>query len=204
LTGTPTIGSVLGCDGDQVSYCYVFEDGGKTLQPDLAAAAKAAGALRFADPAYAATLARRGGRRSLWSPPPAPPRAPNQKPRVDKKGCKAAPERCGRLQAIPGSALWLVQTGNDRGDFYSESWNLWSPATGQLLDVAHGKVSRHARADPSGPEYTGLRASTSGALSYQGVVFDGGAVYYAPKPGQRPAESCGWSDGGFRIRGPRE
>jgi hypothetical protein len=203
MRGTPSIGGLLGCEGDQAFSCYVFEDGGQTLQPNLAAAVKAAGALRFADPAFATALSRRGETGSLWSMPPMPPLDPKKKPRVDKKGCTEQVERCGQLRAIPGNPLWLVQTGNSRGDFYHESWNLWSPATGEFLDVKDGNVSHHKQPDPSGPEYGGLRAATNGALSYEGVVFDGATVYYAPKPSGRAGRSCGWSNGGFRIEGPR-
>ncbi len=200
LDGTPAVGGLVGCDGDRGVYCYeAAADGGRALHEDLAAALEEAGTLRFADPDYAATLARRGEQKSLWSPPPAPPLAPPRKPRVDRSGCDEYPAQCGSLKAIPGSLLWLVQTGNSRGDFYHESWSLWSPATGQFLDVAEGKVARHDKASSDGPEYDGLRASTSGVLSYRGVVFDGETVYYAPSVG----ETCGWSDGGWRVGGPR-
>jgi hypothetical protein len=50
-----------------------------------------------------------------------------------------------------------------------------------------------------------LRASSSGALTANGVVFDAQRLYYAPTGGADVAPvSCGWTDGGWRLPGPRD
>jgi hypothetical protein len=203
MTSPPKVGVSLGCDGDRAYYCYgdSFDPAHPKLKEDLAARKKAIEALPILAPAYLADVAARGAAGSLWTPPPMPPKLPKNKPKVDKTACGENPSICGNLTAIPGSPLWRVIVGNDRGDFYSEYHALWDPATGAYVAVRNGQLQRSKEPGESG-EFQDLRVSTGGALSLDGAVFDAQTVHYAPKGEQ--AMTCGWSNGGWRVPGPRE
>ena len=201
MTTPPTASSELGCDGDQADYCY--EDDGKTLRAELVEKQKKLDAAAIVDTSYVGGLVTRAKGRSLWTPPPVPPVAP-KKPKVAKKPCEETPGNCGALTAIPGSALWLVQTANSRGDFYHETRELWDPADGAFVWVANGKVVRSVKPQLGESDYRDLRIAPSGGLmSINGVVFDPSHVVYAP-PADDLALTCGWSSGGWRIKSPTE
>lgn len=206
-SGAPALELEMGCEGDRAVYC--FGDDGATPTDEVARLRQAVGNLRLADPAYAAQLARRGARGSLWTPPPAPPAPPARKPAVDRRQCEDR-STCGALTAIPGSPLWLVQTANSRGDYYHETRELWDPATGEYVRQSGARLARTRAAPPDttgGTDYRGLRVSPAGALSYGGAVFDAARVHYAPPAGSDSdgeALSCGWAGGGWRIAGPTD
>jgi hypothetical protein len=205
MTGVPKLEMEMGCDGDSSFYC--FEEDGKTPNKQVAGMQKAAKALKLADLGYVGSLAARGKTGTLWTPPPMPPAVPKQKPPFDKKQC-ADRSTCGALTAIPGSALWLVQTGNSRGDYYHETRELWDPSTGDLVRRDGARMVRTKKppaASSEDTDYGGLRVSPGGAFTRGGAVFDATKVYYTPKeePGDS-ARSCGWARGGWRIPGPTD
>lgn len=208
LTGTPAIEVRMGCDGDRAVYCF---ENGEQENPTAAVAdlQRRAGNLKLADPAYVASLARRGQQGSLWTPPPMPPPMPKKKPTVDRKQCTEDASRCGQLTAIPASPLWLVHTANSRGDYYHETRELWDPATGEYVRPGGGKLVR-TKKPPAGTggesDYRGMRVSPSGVLSHGGAVFDAAKVYYQPKVTEDDGApvSCGWVGGGWRIAGPTD
>ncbi len=120
----------MGCDGDRAVYC--FGDDGKTPTESVTRLQRQAGTLRISDPAYLTQLARRGKQGSLWTPPPVPPAPPKRKP-GDRPGGVPDPRSVRLADRAPRGPLWLVVTGNDRGDYYHESRELWDPATGEYL-----------------------------------------------------------------------
>ncbi len=196
MVGTPRLEMVMGCDGDRAVYCF---DEHHRPSKSVVALKKLVKDLPL-DAAYVSTLASRGDKRSLWSPPPVPP-TPPAPPAFDHKSCTEDAERCGQLTAIPGSPLWLVVTGNSRGDYYHESRELWDPAARSFLRIDESKLTRAT--DPLGenaPEFDGLRSSPTGLLSLHGIVFDARSVLYAP---QGTGHTCGFTSGGWRIGGPR-
>lgn len=201
LTSAPAIRTVMGCDGDRAVYC--FEEDGKTPRPEVKKSQQDAAALKLLDPAYLASIAARGATGSLWSPPPVPPATPAKKPAVSRKPCTEAPEDCGTLTAIPSSPLWLVVTGNGRGDYFHESRELWDPRTGEFLQPQGAKLVRSKRViDPdAGGDYGGLRVS-NGTLTYEGAVFDDTKIIFTPKDADVTPSSCGFTGGGWRIPGP--
>ncbi len=205
LTTPPTLSAAIGCEGDAAYYCY--EDLAAeppVLNADLTAQRAAIQALAIADPGYVAAVAARGREGSLWTPPPMPPALPTKKPRVVRSACSEDESACGQLSAIPGNPLWAVVVGNSRGDFYYEESALWDPATGEYLDFSTGTIVRSRTAPTGRGDLAGLRASSNGALTTDGVVFDARRVYYAPTAGGDVAPvSCGWTDGGWRLPGPR-
>ena len=203
--GNPEIEMVMGCDGDRAVYC--FGDDGETPTADVARLQRQVGTLRLADPAYAASLARRGKQGSLWTPPPMPPTPPKRKPATDPEQCTELTS-CGTLIAIPASPLWLVITGNSRGDYYHESRELWDPATGEYVRRDGSRIAR-TKAVPAesgrSTDYRGMRVSPTGVLSHDGAVFDATKVHYAPPgPADSDGASCGWAAGGWRIPGPSD
>jgi hypothetical protein len=199
---SPKISASLGCDGDLTHYCYA--DGSDRAQgkltDELLALKEEIEHTELLAPDYLAALGARGAKGSLWSPKRASPAPPKKKPKVDKEACDADESRCGQLEPIPASPLWKVIVGNSRGDFYHQSDALWDPATGEFLTLREGQLVRSKTPDTSG-ELGGLRVSATGVLSMDGAVFDADTLHYAPK-GDAPL-TCGWSDGGYRLRGPR-
>lgn len=205
MTDRPTIEMVMGCDGDRAVYC--FEEDSETPTPEVKELQRRVGTLKLADPAHVASLASRGKHESLWSPPPMPPGEPKHKPALDRRRCAEDPSRCGELTALPGSPLWLVHTANSRGDYYHETRELWDPATGEYVRRDSARLVRSKRpapADAPGTDHGGMRISTSGVLSFEGAVFDGGKVHHAPQARHGSPVSCGWAGGGWRIAGPTD
>jgi hypothetical protein len=187
----------MGCIGDAAAYCY--GDDGKTPTKELAAQQTIAKQLKLADPAVIARLATRGTSRSLWSPPPMPPVTPKP-PKLDATKCTEIPESCGQLTAIPASPLWLVTTANSRGDYFHETRELWDPTTGEFLKLTPTAIARSKQPAGEGEhtsDFAGMRVSTSGALSFDGYVFDPHRVIFTPKDW---AKTCGWASGGWRIK----
>ena len=201
MTSAPSIKTVMGCDGDRAVYC--FEEDGTTPTAEVVKSQQQAAALRLVDPVYVAAIAGRGATGSLWTPPPMPPAMPSRKPVVPRKQCNEDPESCGSLFAIPSSPLWLVVTGNSRGDYYHESRELWDPRTGEFVRQAGDKIvrSKVSSNTESTGDYAGLRV-WNGTLSHAGVVFDDAKVVYAPKAVDVTPTSCGFTTGGWRIKGP--
>lgn len=201
MASAPTIKTVMGCDGDRAVYC--FEEDGTTPTAEVVKSQQRAAALRLVDPVYVSAIAGRGATGSLWAPPPMPPTMPERRPVVPRKQCSEEPGDCGSLIALPSSPLWLVITGNSRGDYYHENRELWDPRTGEFVRYAGGKLVRSkASSDTeSTGDYAGLRV-LNGTLSYAGVVFDDSRVVYAPKAVDVTPTSCGFTTGGWRIKGP--
>src|SRR5262249_49443689 len=105
------------------------------------------------------------------------------------------------LTVIPGTSLWLVETGNSRGDYYHETRELWDPAARAFVRVRDGKIERDSDAsDDDVGESSGLRGSPTGVMSMRAVVFDGTPILYWPKD---TGEPCGFAGGGWRVPGPR-
>ena len=200
MTSAPTIKTVMGCDGDRAVYC--FEDDGTTPTAAVVKAQQQAAALRLVDAPYIASLAARGATGSLWAPPPMPPGLPSGKPVVPRKRCTEQPEDCGSLIAIPESPLWLVVTGNSRGDYDHEDRQLWDPRTGEFIAHRGGKIVRSKKpaTEPTG-DYAGLRV-LNGTFTHDGVVFDESRVVFVPKDINVAPTSCGFARGGWRIPGP--
>lgn len=200
MASAPSIKTVMGCDGDRAVYC--FEEDGKTPTEALARSQQRATALRLVDPVYLAAIAGRGANRSLWTPPPMPPPPPSRTPVVRRKQCEVEPKDCGSLIAIPSSPLWLVVTGNSSGDYYHEDRELWDPRTGEFVRRA-GDIVRSKDAAPteSTGDYAGLRVS-NGMFTYAGAVFDDSRVVFAPTATDGAPGSCGFTSGGWRIKGP--
>lgn len=197
LDGTPRVEMVMGCDGDRAVYCF---DEQHRPSKSVVALKKLVKQLPL-DTAYVTTLATRGKARSLWTPPPVPPKPPAP-PALDASKCSDMPERCGQLTAIPGSPLWLVVTGNSRGDYYHESRELYDPAAQAFVRIDGGKLVRaKTPVGEDAPEFDVLRSSPGGVMSMHGVVFDTTRVLYAPKDTGR---TCGFSSGGWRVGGPRD
>jgi hypothetical protein len=203
--GNPELETVMGCDGDRAVYC--FGDDGKTPTESVTRLQRQAGALRIADPSYLTQLARRGKQGSLWTPPPVPPVPPKRKPATDPERCTELTS-CGTLIAIPGSPLWLVITGNSRGDYYHETRELWDPATGEYVRRDGARLARSKALPPEDgarSDYRGMRVSPAGVLSDDGAVFDAAKVHYAPPDSDDSGStSCGWATGGWRIAGPSD
>lgn len=201
MASAPSLKIVMGCDGDGAWYC--FEEDGTTPTAELLKKQQQAAALRFVDPVYVSAIAGRGATGSLWAPPPMPPTMPARKPVVPRKQCSEEPDDCGSLIAIPSSPLWLVITGNSRGDFYYEHRELWDPRTGKFVRPTGGEIvrSKVSSDDESTGDYAGLRVA-NGMLSYAGVVFDDSRVVYAPRAVDATPTSCGFTSGGWRIKGP--
>jgi hypothetical protein len=198
--GSASLAMEIGCEGDAAVYC--FEDDGKTPTKDLAAQQKVAKHLALVDRSAIARLAARGASRSLWSPPPVP-QSDGKPPKIDKTRCHENPDACGTLLAIPGSSLWLVTTENSRGDYFHETRDLWDPATGEFVKATGSGVARSKQLsadDENTTDYAGMRVSPAG-LSHDGLVFDPHRVIYAPKDF---GKTCGWSSGGWRIKGGAE
>jgi hypothetical protein len=200
MTGTPKLARKLGCEGDAATYC--FQEDLKTPVADLEATLKLVDSLTFADATYVAGIAKRGAAGSLWSPPPVPPKAPKA-PKVPKAQCSEEPGDCGKLIAIPGSSLWLVTTANSRGDFYSETRELYDPATSELIRFTGTALERSKTSVGEGPDWEDLRISPSGAFTYLGAVFDKTKVIHGAALDES-VRSCGWANGGWRIAGIRE
>ncbi len=200
MTGTPKIVRTLGCEGDAMSYC--LEEDLKTPIEEVQEALKRVDALTIVDAPYVAALAKRGATGSLWTPPPVPPKAPKA-PKVPKAPCEEEPDDCGQLTALPGSSLWLVTVANSRGDFYGETRALYDPATKEFVRFTGTALERSKTAGDDGNDWQNLRISPSGAFTYGGAVFDPTKVMHgvALEPSIR---SCGWANGGSRIRGIRD
>jgi hypothetical protein len=198
MTDHPQLAMVMGCEGDRAVYC--FGDDERPV-PSVAALQAHVKDLSLADPGYVARLAKRGASRSLWSPGQAAARPPAP-PKLDRTECSEAPDRCGVLTAVPGHPVWLVVTGNSRGDFFYETRELWDPATSEFVRVANRTIERTTTlpSASSGTDYDGLRVSPSG-LSVGGRVFDTTHVIHAPGDG---GLTCGWASGGWRIPGPTD
>jgi len=200
----PELEVVMGCEGDRAPFCFGDDD--ETPTDSVTRLQRQASALRISDPAYLTQLARRGAHASLWPPPPVPPAPPKRKPVTDRKACTEV--LCGTLIAIPASPLWLVVTASSRDDYYHETRELWDPATGEYIRRNGDRMERFkAPRNESGrsTDYRGLRASPAGVLSYDGAVFDGAKVYYAPPALEDSVStSCGWASGGWRIAGPSD
>jgi hypothetical protein len=198
MTPSPAVDMVMGCMGDRMVYCFEHD---KPV-PKVVALQRLAHQIRLDDPAYVSTLVTRGADRSLWTPPPVPPLPPTTPAPVDPSRCTEQPDRCGEWTAIPGSSLWLVETGNSRGDYYDESRELWDPATSSFVRVAGGKLVRSSQIPTTaGGDYGGLRVSPfGGVMSFHGAVFDATKVFYAPHD---DGVTCGFASGGWRIHGPR-
>jgi hypothetical protein len=200
MTSTPTAKVVAGCVGDGQIMC--LEDDMKTVRPNVVKERRDAGMLQLVDPGTVAAFAARGAGRSLWLPEPQ--QVPPKPPAVPKDECEN-PDYCGALDAVPGTSLWLVTTGNGRGDYFHETRELWDPATGEYLRVTPAGIRRtKSIPDPHTPDgstdYGGLRISPAG-LSYNGFVFDTRRVIYVPKD---PGATCGWASGGWRVPGPTD
>jgi hypothetical protein len=200
MTAKPTAKVVVGCVGDAKIMC--FEDDLKTVRPKIVQERRFAHTLQLVDPGLVAALAARGAGRSLWLP--APTQAPPKPPAVPKDECEN-PDLCGLIEAVPGTSLWLVLTGNGRGDYFHETRELWDPSTGEYLRVTPAGVRRTTSIpDPHTPDgstdYGGLRISPAG-LSHNGFVFDTQRVIYAPK---EHGQTCGWASGGWRVPGPMD
>ncbi len=202
MGAAPKVAAALGCDGDAATYCYDFASGGgKTPKPEIAARVKAIDALRIADPAYVAGLAARGASRSLWTPLPPAGSAPKSVPPVDPKACEEIPDDCGKLQAIPWSPLWLVTTGNSRGDYFHETRALWDPSASAFVRVDGPRLVHEVKPTPprqGAAGFAGMRVSPRGLLSRAGFVFDASKVHFAPAG---DGLTCGFSDGGVRLGG---
>ncbi|MBA3547341.1 MAG: hypothetical protein H0T76_12715 [Nannocystis sp.] len=201
MTSAPAIKTVMGCEGDREVYC--FEEDGTTPTAEVKKSQQRAAALKLVDPVYVAAIAGRGATGSLWAPPPVPPTMPTRKPVVPRKQCSEEPGECGSLTAIPSSPLWLVETGNSRGDYYHQSRELWDPRTGEFVRIADGKIVRSKVSSDieSTGDYAGLRVS-NGTLSHIGAVFDDTKIIYAPKAVDGTPTSCGFTAGGWRVKGP--
>jgi hypothetical protein len=202
MTTRPTVKVVVGCAGDAEIRC--LEDDLKTVRPAIVKERREARMLQLVDPGLVAALAARGAGRSLWSPPP-PTQPPPKPPTVPQIGCNENPDRCGALDAVPGTNLWLVTTENGRGDYFHETRELWDPATGEYVRVTPAGIRRTKSVpDPHTPDgssdYGGLRVSPAG-LSYSGFVFDARRVIYVPK---EQGTTCGWASGGWRVPGPTD
>ncbi len=198
LTRPPRVGALVGCEGDAMVYCYDDIET-KKLRPEYATLHAQLEAMKLADPAYVAALVDRGAGRSLWPPRPQPAKV-TRKPVVDRKACTEDATRCGELTAVPASPLWLVTTGNSRGDFYHEDRDLWDPATGEFLAVTAKGALVRSKKPPTNGDYAELRVSLDGVLSTAGLVFDATHVIYAPTGDW--TRTCGWSSG-WRIAGVR-
>lgn len=135
-------------------------------------------------------------------PPPVPPKAPRS-PKVPKEQCSEEPQDCGKLTAIPGSPLWLVTTANSRGDFYSETRELYDPGTGEFVRFNGSALERSKKSLGEGPDWQDLRISPSGTFTYGGAVFDGAKVIHGSTLDDS-VRSCGWATGGWRMSGIRE
>lgn len=202
MTGTPRLARKLGCEGDAAFYCYGDTGDVTSPSPDLTDALKRVDALTLADAPYVATLAKRGATTSLWSPPPLPPKAPKS-PKVPKAQCAEEPGDCGKLTALPGTSLWLVTTANSRGDFYSETRELYDPTTRDFVHFTGTAIERSKESMGEGVDWQDLRISPSGTFTYLGAVFDHAKVMHAV-PSDDTAHSCGWASGGWRISGIRD
>lgn len=201
MTSRPTAKVVGGCIGDGEIMC--LEDDRKTVRPGVVKERREAGMLQLAEPGTVAAFAARGAGRELWLP--APTQVPPKPPAVPKDECSENSDECGALDAVPGTSLWLVTTGNGRGDYFSERRELWDPATGEYLRVTSAGVRRtKSIPDPytseGSTDYGGLRISPAG-LSYKGFVFDTRHVIYTPK---EYGTTCGWASGGWRVPGPTD
>ena len=210
LADKPKLDVETGCDGTAMYTC--FENGDpRRPQGDVADRMRRVRRLSLEDPAYVASLAARGKDRSLWLPPPMPPAPPKQKPTVDRKQCHGA-SICGELVAIPASPWWLVKTALNSGGYYSETRDLWDPATGEYLRRDGAKLVRSKAVPPSTDDdghtdYAGLRVSPTGLLAFGGAVFDTAKVHYAPRPHADfdvTPVSCGFLGGDWRVPGPSD
>jgi hypothetical protein len=138
----------------------------------------------------------------LWSPPPVPTKAPKS-PKVPTAQCSEEPGDCGKLTAIPGSSLWLVTTANSRGDFYSETRELYDPATGEFVRFTGTALERSKTPVGEGADWQDLRISPSGTFTALGAVFTATKVLHGPAL-EDSGRTCGWANGGWRIGGIRE
>ncbi len=196
MTHPPSVGASIGCDGDREYYCYSDPAHPHQMNEDLLARKQAIEEMSLIAPGYLERVAARGAGGSLWAPPPPLRPVPRNKPKVDRSECDALPSVCGQLDAIPGTSLWRVIVGNDRGDFYSQRDALWDPATGQFLSLRDGELA-HGKEPQANGDLRGLRISASGVLLFAGAVFDSKTVYFVPR--DEGAMSCGWSGGGWRF-----
>lgn len=224
IASPATITAVRGCTGRMGYKCFVAEplppaptgpSNAQTprpkltseLLPEVDAAEKGIATMKIADAAYLGVLAERGAKASLWSNPPTPQAMPRgKKPAVDGYFCYANKSTCGDLIALPGTTLWWVGTSDLREmEWHREMRDLWDAKAEQYVNVKDGKLLRSHR--PAGMELgramqsDGLRISTSGVFAVEGFVFDGAAVYYAPKDEKTLEKNaaCGFAGGGFRV-----
>lgn len=203
LSGVPTVGPEIGCDGDGAWYCY--GDGPwpddtwpPPLLPELEAVRQAVAALSVLDVDALARVVDRGRARPLLSSSPA--LEPRRRVRaVDRARCVEVPENCGTSSALPGGRYWVVVTDNDRGDFFYESRQLYDSEAREFVRSDDPRVRSRAPFEADSVE--GMHVSPSGRGAVHGdrvVDFEAGIVWQS-----EGATACGWLGGGVRLGGPR-
>lgn len=197
MTEPPRVEAILGCDGDMSWACFGEdeEDEERARARMLAKLAKRIRARPFPAEALAPWVARGKARRATPSGP-GPTDAP-RKVAVPKRGCAEEPEDCGKAQILPGGRYWRVVVGNNRGDFFHETFSLYDPTSDELFDPTDPAARRKpSAADPDAEGFEPSWISPSAELAADGstlVRLAGGVI-------ARDLEGfCGFWGGGWTL-----
>ena len=189
LRSVPMTRRTLGCQSERTD-CYA-DPAAETLHPRLEQLAIAIEGVRLSDPG----TAKRLGDRALAG---AKPRLPKPLPNltVASEPCHDEPVDCGRRVEIPGLPYHLVVTGNDRGDLFHESLQLYDPAAGMWAPLTDPKATS-AEPRGEGTEIGRLFVAASG----QAYAIDDRVVHLARGTLVSGVEVCGFTTPGAVLTG---
>ncbi len=199
MESPPRVEAILGCDGDMSYYCFgdEEEDMEAAHAKRLDEARKDLAARPFVGAKALATIVPRADGRTTIPPDPGRSPKPETVKSVPKDACMASPEDCGAATRLPGTRLWRVVVGNDRGDFFHETTQLYDPAAKVFLDPADPtKTSPSPLEQDVDAAFVAHRVSPSGTmlLGYDSLVKLGAGVVAKDLEG-----TCGFWGGGWEL-----
>jgi hypothetical protein len=201
MAAEPSVGAKVLCDGDAWVYCYGDEaDENAPLLPELESKRKHFETLKPADAAALAALAARGKDRDLWTHPPKGENPPNVK--IDPSECYEDAESCGSVLVLPADPpMWVITTGNSRGDYYHEDYQLYDPDKQEFFLASDpSKRAPKPLKDEYGIGVEDLLVSPSGKAYIKGdtIATWEKVVWHAAD-----ATPCGWIGPLYSVPGPR-
>mgnify|MGYP007037738139 CR=1 FL=1 len=189
LRSVPMTRRTLGCQSERTD-CWE-DPAAEKLHPPLEALATAIEGVRLSDPG----VAKRLGDRALAVSKPRLPK-PLDNLTVPSEPCRDEPVDCGRRVEIPGLPYHLVVTGNDRGDLFHESLQLYDPAAATWAPLSDPKATA---AEPlaEGSEIGRLFVAGSG----QAYAIDDRVVHLTRGTLVSDVEVCGFTTPGAILTG---